>query len=175
MLLPSFWYATAIGDHHELQPMVGRQALASVACGSGEQSISLGAMSSQGGRRQVPTDLAPAGDDGTFLQECQVDEQHGSLLPAPYRSRTPLLNLNHFTVPCRRSIGDKAHDGGCPALAADTGNPNNRVADHIAERSGISLRLTAKSVGYCRRIQIATATTPIKNAAPTPTAIIDAA
>jgi hypothetical protein len=28
---------------------------------------------------------------------------------------------------------------------------------------------------YCRRIQIATATTPIKNAAPTPTAIIDAA
>jgi hypothetical protein len=25
---------------------------------------------------------------------------------------------------------------------------------------------------YCRRIQIATATTPIKNAAPTPTAII---
>ena len=59
MLWLSFWYATAIGDHHELQPMVGRQALASVACGSGEQSISLGAMSSQGGRRQVPTDLAP--------------------------------------------------------------------------------------------------------------------
>jgi hypothetical protein len=53
---------------------------------------------------------------------------------------------------CRRSIGDKAHDGGRPALGADTGNPNNRIADHIAERSGISLRLTAKSVGYCRRI-----------------------
>ena len=78
-------------------------------------------------------------------------------------------------MPCRRSIGVKAYDGGCPALAADTGNPNNRVADHIAERSGISLRFTAKSVGYWRRIQIATATTPIKNAAPTPTAIIDAA
>ena len=78
-------------------------------------------------------------------------------------------------MPCRRSIRDKAHDGGCPALAADTGNPNNRVAEHIAECSGISLKLTAKSAGYCRRTQIATATTPIKNAAPTPTAIIDAA
>jgi len=31
MLWLSFWYATAIGDHHELQPMVGRLALASVA------------------------------------------------------------------------------------------------------------------------------------------------
>jgi hypothetical protein len=112
---------------------------------------------------------------GRFFKECQIDEQQRLAASRPYRSRAALLNLNHFTITCRSSIGNKAHDGGRPALAADTGNPNNRIADHIAERSDISLRLTAKSVGYCRRIQIATATTPIKNAAPIPTAIIDAA
>jgi hypothetical protein len=90
------------------------------------------------------TRAAPLDDGGAFFKNVELTSNKDSLLSGPYRSRTSLLNLNHFTITCPPSIGDKAHDGGRPALAADTGNPNNRVADHIAERAGISLRLTGE-------------------------------
>ena len=84
--------------------------------GSGGQSISLRSMSSQGERRRIPTDLAPLTraaplmTTGLFFKNVKLTSRWLAA-SRRYRSVTPLLNLNHFTMPCRRSIGDKAHDG----------------------------------------------------------------
>jgi hypothetical protein len=59
MLCLSFWYATAIGDTMNCNRWSAVSRLLASLPGSGGQSISLRAMSSQGGKRQVPTDLAP--------------------------------------------------------------------------------------------------------------------
>ena len=69
-------------------PMVGRLALAGVASGL-RRTIDLAASDVQPGREKTsPNRLgpayssSPADDGGAFLQECQIDEQHGSLLSA---------------------------------------------------------------------------------------------
>ncbi len=68
--------------------MVRRLALASVAAGVG-RTIDLAASDVQPGREKTSLNglgpaysSRPADYGGAFLQESQIDEQHGSLLPA---------------------------------------------------------------------------------------------
>jgi len=76
MLWLSFWYATAIGDHHELQPMVGRLALASVASGL-RLTINLASSNVQPASEKDKAVLYRPEDAQHFDDEPQIQaEQH---------------------------------------------------------------------------------------------------